>query len=203
MASDWLPILLLIALLLLGVAIVAATFLTYKYLSLKGQIAEQARREFEQWREREIATIKQQSLEIARREMQAEFEQWKNKYEQSVRQDAIQKSQAVTLGKVTEHFVPYLPDFAYNPKDARFIGSPVDFVVFDGLNEGEVRRVVFVEVKTGTSVLSTRERRVRDAVRSGKVEWEEIRPTFKAAKSLVELGEEKVEASEPQQVGAG
>ena len=123
-----------------------------------------------------------------------EFEQWKNKYEQSVRQDAIQKSQAVTLGKVTEHFVPYLPDF---------IGSPVDFVVFDGLNEGEVRRVVFVEVKTGTSVLSTRERRVRDAVRSGKVEWEEIRPTFKAAKSLVELGEEKVEASEPQQVGAG
>ena len=74
MASDWLPILLLIALLLLGVAIGAATFLTYKYLSLKGQIAEQARREFEQWREREIATIRQQSLEIARREMQAEFE---------------------------------------------------------------------------------------------------------------------------------
>jgi predicted Holliday junction resolvase-like endonuclease len=38
----------------------------------------------------------------------------------------------VTFGKVTEHFIPDLPDFAYNPKDARFLGSPVDFIVFDG-----------------------------------------------------------------------
>jgi len=34
-----------------------------------------------------------------------------------------------------------------NPKDARFLGTPLDFIVFDGLDEGEVRRIVFVEVR--------------------------------------------------------
>ena len=48
-------------------------------------------------------------------------------------------------------------------------------MVFDGLDEGEVRRIVFVEVKTGGATLSTRERRIRDAIRSGAVEWRELR----------------------------
>ncbi len=79
------------------------------------------------------------------------------------------------MGRVFEQLVPYLPEFPFNPKDARFLGSPVDFVVFDGLDDGQVRRIVFVEVKTAASDLSTRERRVRDAIRSGRVEWSELR----------------------------
>ncbi len=194
--EDSLLILLFVTLLLLGVAIVAAIILAYKYLSVRGQITELARREFEQWLGRELATVKQESLETARREMRVEFEQWKSQYERSIRQDAIQKSQAVTLGKITEHFIPYLPDFSYNPKDARFIGSPIDFVVFDGLNDGDVRKVVFVEVKTGTSGLSTRERRIRDAICSGKVGWIEMRPAFKVSEPSVELDEEQTGLSE-------
>jgi predicted Holliday junction resolvase-like endonuclease len=173
-------ILLLITLLLLGVIIIIAIILAYKYLSVRGQIDEQVQRKFEQWQERELAIVKKESLETARREVQVEFEEWKSQYEQSIRQDAIQKSRAVTLGKITEHFIPYLPHFSYNPKDARFIGSPVDFVVFDGLDEGDVRKIIFVEVKTGISGLSPRERQIRDAIRSGKVEWVEMRPAFKA-----------------------
>lgn len=102
---------------------------------------------------------------------------WRLRYTRALRRDAVQRSEAVTLGKVYEQLVPYLPDFAFNPKDVRFLGGPVDFVVFDGLTEGTVRRVVFVEVKTGGSALSTRERRVRDAVQAGRVEWSELRVT--------------------------
>jgi len=47
--------------------------------------------------------------------------------------------------------------------------------VFDGLDEGELRRIVFVEVKTGGSKLTTRERLVRNAIREGNVEWAEVR----------------------------
>lgn len=99
---------------------------------------------------------------------------WKVRYTRTVRQDAVQRSLAVTAGKVYEQLLPYLPDFPFNPKDARFIGSPVDFVVFDGLSDGLVSRVVFVEVKTGAAELSTRERRVRDAVQERRVEWHEL-----------------------------
>ncbi len=199
MSQDSLLVGLLIALTLLGIAIIVALVVAYQYLAarrqiveLKERIAEYGQQEFEKWREKEIEAVRAQSLEVARREMQVEFEQWKSRYEEVIRQDAIQRSQAVTLGKVTEHFVPYLPDFSYNPKDARFIGSPIDFVVFDGLSEGEIRKVVFVEVKTGTSGLSTRERRIREAVCSGNVEWVEIRPVLEASGASNGLSEEKV-----------
>ena len=100
---------------------------------------------------------------------------WKARHTGAIRLDAIQRSQAVTMGKVSEQLVPYLPDFPFNPKDARFLGSPVDLVVFDGLDEGQVRRVVFIEVKTGASGLSGRERQVRDAIQARRVEWTELR----------------------------
>ena len=100
---------------------------------------------------------------------------WKARYTRAVRLDAVQRSLAVTAGKVYEQLVPYLPEFPFNPKDVRFLGSPVDFVVFDGLSDGYVTRIVFVEVKTGDAELSTRERRVRDAVQERRIEWHELR----------------------------
>jgi predicted Holliday junction resolvase-like endonuclease len=102
---------------------------------------------------------------------------WKVRYTAIIREDAIQRSQAITAGKVHEQLVPYLPAFPYNPKDVRFLGSPVDLVVFDGLAEGEVQRIVFVEVKTGRSGLTNRERCVRDVVQAREVEWAELRVT--------------------------
>lgn len=97
------------------------------------------------------------------------------RYTRNARKDAVQMSRAVTRGQMYEQLVPYLPDFQFNPKDAQFLGRPVDFVVFDGLDEGDLRRIVFVEVKTGGSQLTTRERLVRDAIRGGRVEWTQIR----------------------------
>ena len=102
---------------------------------------------------------------------------WKAKHTNAIRQDAVLRSQAVTVGKVSEQLVPLLPGFAFNPKDVRFLGSPVDLVVFDGLCDGEVREVVFLEVKTGAATLSGRERQVRDAIVEKRVRWDELRLT--------------------------
>lgn len=94
----------------------------------------------------------------------------------SARQDSLARSRSVVSGKVQEHLAPMFPDFGFNPRDARFLGSPVDFVVFDGLDEGgPVRRVVFVEVKTGKASLTPRERVIREAVESGRVGWQVVR----------------------------
>ena len=106
---------------------------------------------------------------------------WKVRYTAIVREDAIQRSRAVTAGKVHEQLLPYLPGFPYNPKDVRFLGSPVDLLVFDGLAEGLVRRIVFLEIKTGGAGLTSRERSVRTAVQSREVEWLELRIARSAA----------------------
>jgi len=103
------------------------------------------------------------------------FQVWRARYTRLIRRDAVHRSLSVTAGKVFEQLVPYLPGFPFNPKDARFLGAPVDLVVFDGLSDGEVRRIVFIEVKTGNAGLNARERRVRDAIEAGRVEWSELR----------------------------
>ena len=113
---------------------------------------------------------------------------WKARYTTTIREDAVQRSLAVTAGKVHEQLIPYLPAFPYNPKDVRFLGSPVDLVVFDGLSEGRVRRIVFLEVKTGGSGLTSRERWVRDAIQAGDVEWGELRVARAVASGAEVLG---------------
>ena len=105
-------------------------------------------------------------------------------YTRRARENAVQLSRAITRGQMYEQLVPYLPEFQFNPKDAQFLGRPVDFVVFDGLDEGELRRIVFVEVKTGGARLTTRERLVRDAIHGGRVEWTQIRAGDSAGESV-------------------
>jgi predicted Holliday junction resolvase-like endonuclease len=105
------------------------------------------------------------------------FLAWRLRYSAKIREDAVQRSLAVTAGKVHEQLVPYLPEFGFNPKDARFLGSPVDLVVFDGLADGEVKRVVFLEVKTGGASLTARERQVREVIEAREVAWVELRLT--------------------------
>lgn len=99
----------------------------------------------------------------------------KPRFTRDVRRDAVSQSKAVTRGQIYEQFAAHFPGFQFSPKDAQFLGKPVDFIVFDGLDEGTLRRIVFVEIKTGNATLNTRERRVRDVIRAGAVEWREIR----------------------------
>jgi predicted Holliday junction resolvase-like endonuclease len=102
---------------------------------------------------------------------------WTDEDLELARKDSISRSHLTVSGKVQEHLAPLFPGFCseFNPRDARFLGSPVDFVVFDGLDAGDVARVVFVEVKSGKSTLSQRERRVREAVEAGRVQWRLLR----------------------------
>lgn len=93
-----------------------------------------------------------------------------------LRKDAVKRSKAVINGQVAEQIAPFLPDFPANPSDARFIGKPVDFIVFSGLSENEkIDEILFVEVKTGKSLLSEREKEVKKAIEQGKVRYVEYR----------------------------
>ena len=94
----------------------------------------------------------------------------------NLRKDAVKRSKAVISGQVTEQIAPFLPDFPANPSDARFIGKPVDFIVFSGLSENEkIDEILFVEVKTGKSLLSEREKEVKKAIEKGNVRYVEYR----------------------------
>lgn len=93
------------------------------------------------------------------------------------RRDAAKRSRSVLGGRASEQLVPLVPEFCerFDPSEARFLGAPIDYVVFDGLGSGELREVVLVEVKTGGSKLNANERAVRRAVAEGRVRFELLR----------------------------
>jgi len=100
--------------------------------------------------------------------------------EGELRREAAQRSGRVLSGRVLERFAPILGSFPFDPHDAIWIGSPVDFIVFDGLSEdregsGSLRRIVFVEVKSGSGKLSKRQRRIKEIIEGKMVSWEEFR----------------------------
>jgi len=145
---------------------------------VRGEAIKDAQEQLVKWRAGELENAKSQIWSVLSKEATVSLEQWKVEAEKAIRKDAIDKSSSVTMGKMTEHMVPYLPGFEFNPADARFIGSPIDLIVFDGLGNDEVKKIVFVEIKTGVSTLSTRERMVRDAVIAKNIEWLEVKANF-------------------------
>ncbi|MBN1297413.1 hypothetical protein JXA80_11580 [bacterium] len=83
------------------------------------------------------------------------------------------RSRAVITGLVSEQLAPLIHGFPGSPADARFLGKPVDYIVFDGLSEGYIRNIVFVEVKSRLrGTFTDNERLVRDAVNHSRIRWE-------------------------------
>ena len=137
------------------------------------------------WCENDRQVLETQLRQIAYGEARVELERWRQEQEQTIRLDAVQRSVAVTKGKVTEHIVPYLPGFDLDPKDVRFLGTPIDLIAFSGLNASEEVEIVFIEVKTGQSTLSPRERAVKKAVEAKRVSWRVINPDLEVGRRLV------------------
>jgi len=92
-----------------------------------------------------------------------------------IRETAIKQSRAVLSGQFSEQIAPYMPDFPYKPTEARFIGKPVDFIVFKGMDEKKIEEVVFVEVKSGKSQLSGVEKTLKSAIQDKKISWDEYK----------------------------
>jgi predicted Holliday junction resolvase-like endonuclease len=138
----------------------------------------------DRWRGEERQELEIELRSFADAEARLRFEQWKQDHEQAIRLDAVQRSVAITKGKVTEHIVPYLPGFYLDPKDVRFLGTPIDLIAFDGLNASEEVEIVFIEVKTGQSTLSAREKAVKRAVEAKRVSWRVINPDAELTRPL-------------------
>jgi len=89
------------------------------------------------------------------------------------RKDAVLRSRAVLSGNFSEQLAPFLPDFPFKPTEVRFIGKPVDFIAFKGMDEKNINEVAFIEVKSGDSKLNNVEKSLKETIKKGKVRWEE------------------------------
>ena len=99
---------------------------------------------------------------------------WENEIP-NYRKDAIMKSRAVLGGQFSEQLAPYLPNFKYLPTECKFLGKPIDFLVFKGMDEKKIDEVVFVEVKSGNAKLNQHEKNLKETIEKKRVRWVEYR----------------------------
>lgn len=95
-----------------------------------------------------------------------EVERWRNNAGKEL---SHRKSSEVRTGKIAEKFAALMGDFPYPLDDATFLGMPIDFICYseDGVH--------FVEVKSGNSALSPKQKKIKDLINEGKVSFEVFR----------------------------
>ncbi|MDY6481283.1 Holliday junction resolvase-like protein [Acinetobacter faecalis] len=98
---------------------------------------------------------------------------------------SVNTSRAVLKGKMAEQLAPIMPEFQYLPSDAKFLGDPVDYVVFDGYTDfrdgdgsAEDIEVVLIDIKSGGARLTKGQQAIEQAIKNGRVRFETIRIDF-------------------------
>lgn len=99
------------------------------------------------------------SLQTQLSDMTRQFEESRGK----------QISERTRLGQVSENFAAFTDQFPYERKHVKALFQPVDLIYF-GDDE-----LVLIDVKSGDSTLSTKQRKIRDNVRNGNVKFRVMR----------------------------
>lgn len=130
---------------------------------------------------RELREENNTRLEKLSREWQIKYiqdiEELKKLFKESekiIKAKSVSSSRRSLVGKFIEKFIPFLKKLPYEPSDMHFLGQPVDYIVFQGLHKDEVDEIVFVEVKTGQSKLTKREKSLKKTIEKKNVSWKEI-----------------------------
>jgi predicted Holliday junction resolvase-like endonuclease len=100
---------------------------------------------------------------------------------------ALRGQKSTISGTVAEKFCPFWPEYFYNLNDVVPVFDTCDFMVFVGKTDGMITEVVFQEMKSGDSSLSTAQRQLRECVKAGKVRWE----TWQCRDSKWSIAEDK------------
>jgi len=148
--------------------------------ALQSEVKERAQdlaiNQFNEWKTRELIDERKKMEEAILENSKYMLRSWIMQNEERIRKDAANRSVRNVMGRVTEQLLPFSEAMSlYNPKDARFLGSPIDLIVFDGSEElKEEISIIFIEVKTGTSALSKRQRLIKDAIDKNRVYWKRV-----------------------------
>jgi predicted Holliday junction resolvase-like endonuclease len=124
-----------------------------------------------------IVIVSIASFFVLRYLLNKKIEEWE-KYEMKKALDkSVEIQRPVLKGKISEQLYPIMYEKEGNLSDLRFLGSPIDYIKFEGLSDldktGKIT-IKFIEIKTGNATLNKNELAVKKAVQEKEVYWEEI-----------------------------
>ena len=96
----------------------------------------------------------------------------------AIKKKSVSHSRNSILGEVTEKVTPLLPEFPYHTKDLVFIGKGVDYIVFDGLSRGNLKEIIFLEIKSWASQLNKNEAMIKTYLKKYPIKYEILKVKY-------------------------
>lgn len=87
---------------------------------------------------------------------------------------AVITTRAVNIGQSLEKVLPIMKDFSWSLPDCRFLGNPIDMIVFNGFAKNKIDSISFIEVKSGGARLNSHQKIVKEAIEKKKVSYDEF-----------------------------
>ena len=110
--------------------------------------------------------LKYGSILLENDDLVKEVVRWKDNSDKNL---SHRKSSETRTGHLVERFAPFLETFPYPADKCSFLGNPIDYVVWDD------DAIHFVEVKSGKSALSKKQKKIKELVEAGKVDFQIFR----------------------------
>jgi len=131
--------------------------------------------EIENYKKKDRKILEEEVRRKVEEEMEERFEDWKKEKEKEIIEKVIQNYGKYILKSLSEKFAPFYIMFKYeiDPRDIRFLGCPVDYIAFKGLEEKNFDNleILFIKVKGDERGLSDKEMAIRNAIENKRVKW--------------------------------
>ena len=99
--------------------------------------------------------------------------------EQEMRKKSIERGRKKVPGLIKKCLCPEFKKLKYDPYDIKALMHPVDFVVFNGLNEGiNIKNVTFLSRKPSDTTQNLILETIRETVDKKNYEWKVARITI-------------------------
>ncbi len=110
--------------------------------------------------------------------LSSEFKDFKSQKDNDIlqaRKDSNKKQRATIKGQISETLAPWSMTIVNSVSELNFLGNPIDFIGFRGLDGNGDIDIKFIEVKSGKSKLNKNQQRIREAVKARRIEWVEVK----------------------------
>ena len=82
-----------------------------------------------------------------------------------------ENTRAINAGFILEKLVLTFDSFPFKHEECRPMFDPIDYIVFEGLAQGEVKGISFIDIKTGNAKLTEGQKQIKQTISDKNVKF--------------------------------
>jgi predicted Holliday junction resolvase-like endonuclease len=91
--------------------------------------------------------------------------------ESKMREAAVERGRKKVGSVIQKLMTPGIASFKFNPYDIKLITHPIDYIVFDGMNNDDLKEIILLSKSVNSSDLGSLRSQIKRVVNEKKFEW--------------------------------